>query len=53
MIDMRNGQMTIAEVFFQHLLDDWWESWMKQADRILASCRGSISRVSRSYGVVF
>ena len=22
MIDMRNGQMTMAEVFFQHLLDD-------------------------------
>lgn len=32
---MRNGQMTIAEGFFQGRVEDWWEPWMKQVDRVL------------------
>ena len=35
MIDLRNGQMTIAEGFFQCRVEDWWEPWMKESERVL------------------
>jgi IS5 family transposase len=34
-IEMRQSQLTIAEGFFQERAEEWWEPWMKEADRIL------------------
>src|SRR5215475_13530110 len=35
MIERHYGQRQIAEGFFSEPVEDWWEPWMKQADKIL------------------